>query len=102
MGKSKSVWLGVLIIIPVVPAAIIWRGFVLAKLWAWFIVPLGVIPIGLVHAAGISTLIGMLTFTGRDDDEDKSLAGRLGSAIGTMAVAPALFWLFGAVIHSFM
>ena len=36
------------------------RGWLLAKAWGWFIVPMGVPAIGLFHAMGISALIGYL------------------------------------------
>jgi hypothetical protein len=31
-------------------------GFVLMKLWLWFIVPLGVLPLSIFHAFGIATV----------------------------------------------
>lgn len=37
------------------------RGWVLSYLWLWFVVPLGVQPIGLWHAFGLSMMISMLT-----------------------------------------
>ena len=34
-------------------------GWVLAKLWGWFVVPLGVVPITLAWAVGLSVLVGL-------------------------------------------
>lgn len=59
-------------IISIVVAVIV-RGFVLTKLWAWFIVPVFELsPLRIVEAIGISTLIGYLTYSrekGKEDDD---------------------------------
>ncbi len=41
--------------------SIAWTGYVMSVLWGWFIVPLGVIPITVWHAIGISSLIRVFT-----------------------------------------
>lgn len=39
------------------------KGFVLTKLWAWFLVPFFGLPaIGIALAVGIATLVGLLAF----------------------------------------
>lgn len=38
-----------------------WGGFVLATLWGWFVVPLGVVPIIWWQAAGLTATSNMLT-----------------------------------------
>lgn len=38
------------------------RGIVLSYLWLWFVVPLGVTPIGIFQGLGISTIVTFLTF----------------------------------------
>lgn len=40
---------------------IIVRGFVVSIGWGWFIVPLGVTPIGFAHALGISVFAAAMT-----------------------------------------
>ena len=53
-------------------AATLSRGYAMAVLWAWFMVPLGLDPIGKAHALGLSLLVGMLTYgsgTGKSGDE---------------------------------
>lgn len=40
----------------------IFKAFVVMKLWGWFIVPLGVAPINMWSAMGITLLIGTLVF----------------------------------------
>ena len=75
------------------------RGFVLCKLWLWFIVPLGLHPISYVHAMGISIIIGMLTENANaaTKDHDKPIMGIL-----TPFIAILLAWGVGAIVHSFM
>lgn len=37
----------------------IWSGFLLSRLWEWFVVPLGVRPLSLAHAIGVALLVGL-------------------------------------------
>jgi hypothetical protein len=57
---------------------IFFGGFVLAQLWAWFIVPLGAIAITYTHAVGISclinTVLGSRGYSESNDDEPMQLA----------------------------
>jgi len=47
----------------VVTASVLWSGFVLATLWAWFLVPtLKVAALTTLQAAGIATTIKFLTY----------------------------------------
>lgn len=39
---------------------VFWGGFVLAELWGWFMVPLGVHAITYLHAAGLATLLSVM------------------------------------------
>ena len=43
---------------------VLWRGYVLSFLWGWFMVPLGVRPIGVAASIGLSVLVGMLAKEG--------------------------------------
>lgn len=85
----------------------IFRGFVLTKLWVWFVVPFGVMQISLIHGIGISIIIGFLTYqqnaaSGGNKDRDDTAAMVMVSTFieGIMYVAFA--WGIGAVVHSFM
>lgn len=40
---------------------IVVRGFVISIGWGWFVVPLGVAPIGFAHALGISVFAATMT-----------------------------------------
>jgi hypothetical protein len=45
---SASIWIG-------------WGGFALAKLWGWYLVPLGVMPITWWHAGGLFSVQTLVT-----------------------------------------
>jgi hypothetical protein len=50
-------WFTVILLVVIgISAAILVNGFVISTLWAWFLVPLGLPQIGIIHAAGISIL----------------------------------------------
>lgn len=69
---------------------IFWGGFVASMLWGWFITPLGIPPIGALHAAGIATVIS--AFLGsrglRADTQTKERTKG-----GTDAAAEAIVWV---------
>ena len=50
--------------------SIIARGFVIMKLWAWFIVPIFALnALTLVHSIGLSLVVGLLTSELKPDDD---------------------------------
>ena len=53
------------------PFTLTWKGFVISKLWGWFLVPLALPPIGIAHAVGISTLAALLTMKVTHKDAEK-------------------------------
>lgn len=78
------------------------RGFVLSYLWLWFVVPLGVSEIGIAHAIGLATVVGMLTTnTSSSSDDSKDTSGIIGTVIGHL-LGPFLVLLIGYIVHSFM
>ena len=44
------------------------RGYIVQQLWLWFIVPLGVIEISLVHGIGLGITTAFLTQYATDED----------------------------------
>ncbi len=68
----------------------LWASFVLTRLWEQFVVPLGVVSIGLWHAAGLLTMIGMIRYRagGRDpkmqDSAELALVALLALGIGAL------------------
>jgi hypothetical protein len=61
MGEKKEETWKSVVSLALLPVLIPWEGFVIAKLWRWFLVPLGVPPVTISHAIGISTLTWLLT-----------------------------------------
>jgi hypothetical protein len=74
----------------------IYVGAVLAALWGWFIVPLGVQPIGIAHAVGLAVFIGMF-----HRGKAKSKEGALESLLLAL-LAPALALGVGYIAKGFM
>ncbi len=89
-----------LVMMLISPFTSIWRGYVLSILWAWFMTPLGVIPIGVANAIGLSVLVTLFTPTG--GSSGKNVADVCTTAISYSLVAPALALGMGAIVHKFM
>ena len=47
--------------------SILLTGFTISVLWEWFVVPLGVTPIGMANAFGLSVMIMFFKIRGRKD-----------------------------------
>ena len=81
-----------------IPASIL-QGFVISKLWFWFIAPLGIVNIGIAQAIGISLIVSLLT-THVDMARDPDMKGwpmLIGQVAGLLFI-----WGFGAIVHMFM
>lgn len=53
--------LALLLILGIIALGIVWRGYVLSVLWAWFFVPLGLPPVGVAWAIGLAAAISMVS-----------------------------------------
>lgn len=89
------------------PAVLLWRGFVLSKLWLWFLVPLGAPVIVAWHAAGICLVMSMFTNRGTDQVADAEIAKRsngekLWRAMFDMFMLPLIFLGVGWVVHRWL
>ena len=107
--EAKTIAIGCLAIIIVTPFAIMLRGFVLTRLWLWFLVPLGLPAIGLWHAYGLSILIALFTSgmgripSNKDEDERRSIIYHsVFRLIGYSIGGPLLLWLLGLVCYCAM
>lgn len=78
----------------------LWRGYVLTILWAWFVVPFGVIPIGIAWATGLAFLTYMMLPSGAvTDGGERKITGE----VAGRAIAVPFFGLtFGWIAHQFM
>ena len=57
--ETADVVIGCLFWIITTPFSMLLRGFVLFKLWGWFIVPLGMVPISISWALGLAALVSV-------------------------------------------
>lgn len=80
-----------------IPLMIVWGGFALSVLWGWFIVPLGLPPIGIAMAAGLMLTVSFIRSKCRDDDGDKNY-----ERIIHGFAAPVFALAFGWIISRFM
>ena len=93
-----------LVAIALATACALWGGFAAATLWGWFVVPLGVPDVSVLHAMGLTLALRALAgFSGKpqpDKTEDKMVALRkLGHVLGVATVAPALALAVGWAIR---
>ena len=85
--------------------ATLWHGFVLSKMWAWFIAPwLAIEPISFVQGAGIYLVTKYLTkrhhYTDKDKIEPEDRAGAIAKAFVDGLVIGALSLLTAWILHS--
>ena len=91
-----------LLMLLVVPVTALWSGYVLSVMWAWFIVPLGAVSIGVWHAFGISVLVDLLTFKQPQEKVDDSKRPSPGVRIATSLFVPLIVLGFGWAAHAMM
>lgn len=73
------------------------RGFILQSLWGWFLVPLGLPPIGIANAIGVAMIVSYLTYSHlKKDSEDGA------SVFIQPFVNMVIVWGVAWVVHLFM
>jgi uncharacterized membrane protein len=99
-AKDSDPAIFLLLLLLALPSSL-WCGFVLTRLWTWFVMPLGVPAVEIWQAAGIALLVSWLTK--QQQPEDKAPASeRAVKAIATAALTPLLVWAVGAIFHALM
>jgi hypothetical protein len=83
-------------------ASLVWSGFVISKLWGWFLVPLGVVSIGIFWGSGIHLTARALIGYGSADlsvavEESDDLEKTLGRIIADTFLYGACL-LFGWIL----
>lgn len=73
-------------------------GFVVMSLWSWFIVPLGIMPISLAHAAGIDCLATFIVTTHAPNKAPTPFWNRFIFAVSLAFVV----FISGWILHLFM
>lgn len=84
-----------------VAGASILRGFVLAKMWLWFLVPLGTQPLSIPNAVGICLIASMLTHS-QANVKDNRDADEKNMAIAMVFVNPLIALLFGYTVKQWL
>lgn len=76
------------------PIALIWKGWILATLWKWFIVPVFDMPILLIsQAIGLATVWSLLSpSSNRDDDKPFAL-------LESSFIKPLILLIIGWIVH---
>lgn len=98
-----SIILTIAVILMVVCGALV-QGFVLSKMWEWFLIPLGCNPLNWINAVGLALMIRWLTWQPRDkkkeDDTNKNEEAlqKLGGAF----IYPFVILGLGWIAHCFM
>jgi hypothetical protein len=99
---KRIVFLG----IPLGFAAGIYGGFAISKLWSWFVVPLGLPPITIAHAIGLSALVNLFKNLGdstKNETADVEAKTReFWICITALYLAYSVALLVGYVAHKFM
>lgn len=101
MGK----FLGFLaLVVTSIPVALL-KALVISWLWLWFLVPLGVPPVGVVHALGITYVVWAILAGVKTQDfktEDSKWYTETISQLIFTLLASLVLWGFGYVVHLFM
>lgn len=106
LGKLFTI---LLFIVLAVPLGSIYNGNILQDLWLWFIVPLGVPPVGLAHAMGLSSFASFFTvglsvaLTGKAEKDSKlEESTKMWAVWGVSMFVFSCVWGWAAIVHSFM
>lgn len=78
-------------------ALILYGGLVTSYLWLWFVVPLGVRPIGVVEAIGLGIFVASFTYRFATKDDSDGVVDALVSA----AVVETFLLGLGYFVHLF-
>jgi hypothetical protein len=79
---------------------IILRGWVITKLWGWFIIPFGIQPLTLPHAIGIGLILTFLTAQTLGKSAE-TLEEKIRECV-TPVIWPLFALLLGYIVQSFM
>lgn len=86
------------------PFSMMWRGYVLTKLWAWFVVTRFSIPmIDLPSAIGLAVTVHFLTYQNiRTPKDERPLSEQMMATILSMALLPAFVLFIGWIVNHWM
>jgi len=78
------------------------HGFVLSALWGWYIVPLGLPAIGIVHAIGLALLVRYLTYHHNKCKRETEEENPISKLVARVFVYPIAVLFIGWLIHIFI
>ena len=71
-------------------------GWAIAKLWLWFVVPLGLAPLSWAHAYGLGLLVSLTTHQSNDAENST------GTLIARAIISPLVFVFIGWIVLHWM
>ena len=101
MDKRELTGLEKLVVLVLTPLASIWKGFVMCKLWLWFVVPLGLAPLTIPLAIGLMLLRALIIYAPDSKPEIENKDG-LRLIILSCGVHPAVVLGLCAIVHLFI
>ena len=79
------------------------RGYVLSKLWLWFIVStFHVAPLGVAQCIGLSLIVAYLTHDNAHHEDSREAQERLVSGAVQMLLNPIIILVFAQIVRSFL
>ncbi|MEN6546605.1 MAG: hypothetical protein ABFE07_11220 [Armatimonadia bacterium] len=98
MITEKQSPISIAVALLLIPFCILLAAYTLKTLWWWFVVPLGVPPVGMAHAYGLSTIVALMRYTDwKAVNEGKALESVMRSlGVNGMAL------LCGYIVHRIM
>lgn len=79
------------------------RGWVLTKLWVWFIVaPFNAAPLGVAQCIGLSLIVGFLTKESAHCDDKRPAMKRFWAGMAQIFIDPLFLLLFAYVVSLYL
>ena len=99
-----SIIAGFVVTLTLLPGMWAWHGFVLAKMWAWFIVPqFGLAPLSVPYAIGVAITISFMTSHSNDSVQVKrTLWEGIWMRTFAAAIGPAVALLCAWVVKGYL
>jgi len=99
MTEDEKMADGFLALVLFIPA-VVWGGFVMMKLWNWFVAPLGVTTLTLWWAVGLDVLVSFVVFKTPDREVPEAERAHVTGRFIIGALAGALCLGIGAIAHA--
>ena len=84
--------------VAIIIAAAFIRGYVIYRMWNWFIVPLGAVEIGVLHAYGLSLMVGIVFSFVQQKGANKNVL----TSIAELFLNNAFVLFIGWLVHHWM